>query len=354
MLRRRVVLHACAVSPLAARPVAPLVPRRTRPLSMASVFTADHGLVDSRSSSTGTRMDGVGLIGSRESSFGSLTGRSGPAPATKRAATERVIVLNCFGRGGSGIVWRMLGSSPDVIMTSKEWHVAVFGERRRLRKALFVASRSAAIRSSAAFRRYALSKTREMQRPADVATKTDARSLVVKLMDYHIVFAQMIGASFERATFINLTRHPYGQCESLMRSGLSLEAACRWYDDVARMMARHAESGAITVRFEDVVTRPIETCDGLYRSLGVRWSEDGRFEFKVKPYGTERTADVGVEDREFIRIGAQEASQQIDASVLRGETERLSDTQRQAIWDLTGAAAARLGYTAAGSVAALT
>jgi hypothetical protein len=248
----------------------------------------------------------------------------------------------------------MIGSSPDVIMTSKEWHVGVFGERRRLRKALLLACGSAGIRSSAPFRRYALGKTCEMQRPVDVTTKTDARSLVVKLMDYHIVFAQMIGTSFERATFVTLTRHPYGQCESLMRSGLSLESACRWYEDVARMMVERAESGAIAVRFEDVVTRPIETCDWLYRSLGVRWSEDGRFEFKVKPYGTDRMADVGVEDRDFIRIGAQEAPQQIDASVLRGESERLSDAQRRAIWDLTEGAATRLGYSAAGSLTALT
>jgi hypothetical protein len=77
--------------------------------------------------------------------------------------------------------------------------------------------------------------------------------------------------------------------------------------------------GAITVRFEDVVTRPIETCDWLYRSLDMRWSEDGKFEFKVRPYGTDRMADAGVGDKDFIRIGAEDASQQIDASVLRAE-----------------------------------
>jgi hypothetical protein len=294
-------------------------------------------------------MDGIGLIGRTRSSR-----RHGSSAETcLPARPDRVIVLNCFGRGGSGIVWRMLGSSPDVIMTRKEWHVAVFGERRRLRKALLAACGSRAIRSSAPFRRYALGKTCEMQRPVDVTTKTDAQSLVVKLMDYHIVFAEMIGASFERATFINLTRHPYGQCESLMRSGLSLEQACRWYEDVARMMTRQEESGAISVRFEDVVTHPIETCDGLYRSLGVRWSEDGKFEFKLKPYGAERTAYVSVEDKDFIRIGAEDVSR-VDASVLRGETERLSETQRRAIWDLAGATATRLGYTAAGSFAAVT
>jgi hypothetical protein len=247
----------------------------------------------------------------------------------------------------------MIGSSPDVIMTSEEWHVGVFGSRKTLRKGLPLAFRSLGIRSFEPLRRYALRKTLEMQRPSDMTTKTDAQSLVVKLMDYHVVFAQMIGASFERATFINLTRHPYGQCESLMRSGLSLEDACRWYEDVALMMAKQADSGATTVRFEEVVTRPIETCDRLYRSLGVRWSEDGRFEFKVKPYGSDRLANTGVEDKEFIRVGAQDVSRQIDASVLRGETERLSAAQRRAIWELTGAVAARLGYSAAGSSAVL-
>jgi hypothetical protein len=276
------------------------------------------------------------------------------APALgSQVPADRIIILNCYGRGGSGIVWRMIGSSPDVIMTSEEWHVGVFGDRRTLRKGVPLAFRSLGIRSFEPLRRYALRKTLEMQRQNDVITKTDARSLVVKLMDYHIVFAQMIGTSFERATFINLTRHPYGQCESLMRSGLSLEEACRWYEDVALMMVKQADSGAVTVRFEDVVTHPIETCDGLYRSLGVRWSEDRKFEFKVKPYGTDRTADVGVEDKDFIRIGAGDISTQIDASVLRGETERLSAAQRRAIWELTGSAAARLGYTEAGSSAVL-
>ena len=57
-----------------------------------------------------------------------------PRRFPRRAPPDRVIVLNCFGRGGSGIVWRMIGSSPDVIMTSREWHVGVFGRGRPLRK----------------------------------------------------------------------------------------------------------------------------------------------------------------------------------------------------------------------------
>jgi hypothetical protein len=77
-----------------------------------------------------------------------------------------------------------------------------------------------------------------------------------------------------------------------MRSGLILESACRWYNDVACMMADLSESGAIALRLKDVVTRPTETCDELYRSLGVRWSEDGKFEFKVKLYGADCISEL--------------------------------------------------------------
>lgn len=73
------------------------------------------------------------------------------------------------------------------------------------------------------------------------------------------------------------------------------------------------------MRVEDVVTRSMETCDKFYRSPGVHWSEDGKFEFTVNPHCAHRMAEVGVEDREFIRIGAEGASHQVDASVLRGE-----------------------------------
>jgi hypothetical protein len=118
---------------------------------------------------------------------------------------------------------------------------------------------------------------------------------------------------------------------------------------VACLMAAHAKSGALSLRFEDVVTRPMETCDALYRVLGLRWSEDGKFEFKAKPYGAERVADVGVHDEELIRIGVEDAEHHIDPSVLRAERERLSEAQRREIWRLAGTAANRLGYTAFGS-----
>jgi hypothetical protein len=260
-----------------------------------------------------------------------------------------MIVLNCYGRGGSGIVWRMIGSSRDVIMTSDEWHVGVFGEAKMPRKGAVFAFRSLGISSFEPLRRYMLRKTIEMQRPDDLAMKTGARFCVIKLMDYHIVFSEMIRRSFQSTTFVNLTRHPYGQCESLIRSGLSLQGASKWYVDIAEMMARRVDSGAIAVRFEDIVSRPIQACDQLYEALGVRWAEDGRFDFKIKPFGERRTKGVDVRHGEFIRVGAEDVGRHIHPSVLRGERDRLSDHQRRTIWSLTGEMASRFGYDQSGS-----
>ena len=225
---------------------------------------------------------------------------------------QHIIVLTCYGRGGSGIVWRMIGSSPDVVMTRDEWHVGVFGDARLPRKGALLAFRSLGISSLEPLRRYAHKKTIQMQRPDDLALKIGARSCVIKLMDYHIVFSDMIRRSFQRATFVNLTRHPYGQCESLMRSGLSLENACRWYNDVARLMIDHWEGEAIPVRFEDVVTRPRDTGERLCESLGVRWPVGETIRFKVKPYGARRTGDMDVSRAEVICIAAEDLATYVE------------------------------------------
>jgi glycosyltransferase involved in cell wall biosynthesis len=262
---------------------------------------------------------------------------------------ERIIILTCFGRGGSGLVWRMIGSSPDVIMTTKEWHDGVFGRRRVARKLAVLAFNRFHIESFEPLRRYAFEKTLQILSPTDLADKIDAKTCVIKLMDYHIVFSALIRRSFRETTLVTLTRHPYGQCESLMRSGLSLANACRWYNDVARLMIDHWEGEPIPVRFEDVVTRPRDTGERLFESLGVRWPVGETIRFKVKAYGAQRTGDMDVSRAEVICIAAEDLATYVDSSVLRGERERLTDGQRDAIWSLTADVAARLGYTERGS-----
>ena len=257
---------------------------------------------------------------------------------------RRAVVLSCFGRGGSSILWRMIGSSPDVVMMKEEWHQAVFGSQRRLRRLATKAFALLGVDSVEPLRRFAHRRVLAKIDAADVDAKLDADRVVMKLMDYHIVFADMIQRSFASTQFVILTRHPHGQCGSLMRSELSLEAACEWYNDVANLMLlQAARPGAITIRFEDLVADPYGWCTSTYEKLQIKAAADGKFVHKVKPYGQSRVGNLDVAQGELIRIGKEDARQHIDSSVLNMR-DSMSEADLKRIWQLCGPAARKLGY----------
>jgi hypothetical protein len=59
-------------------------------------------------------------------------------------------------------------------MTTKEWHVGVFGRTKALRKGLMVEFRAFGLKAPKPLQRYALGKPVEMQRPSDLVRKPDA------------------------------------------------------------------------------------------------------------------------------------------------------------------------------------
>lgn len=264
-------------------------------------------------------------------------------------APQRVIIVNCFGRSGSSIVWNMIGSSPDVVMTDREWHQAVFGSAYWFRK---IATRSFwhfGISSFPPLRRRAYRALLAMRSPEDLQTKRSDASIVTKVMDYHMAFNSMVAASFDEVDYVVLTRHPFGQCESLMRSGLSVRQACRWYTDVAGAMAETVEQEqGIVVRFEDLVEDPIACCDELYSRLEISWRTDGRFRLKKKRFGEDRRDDGDFSENRFEWLGADNAARHIDAGVVKAAIDRLSQPVRGEIWRQTRYAAQRLGYSDAG------
>lgn len=238
-------------------------------------------------------------------------------------------------------------------MTGKEWHVGVFEKRKTLRKGPTLAFRSLGIKSSESLGRCALRKMLEMRRPNDVTTRIDARSLVVKLVDYHMAFVEMIQASVEGATFINLTRHPFGQCESLMGSGLSLVSSCRWYGDIARMMADHPgreQSKCVSRTSLPGRWRLATSSIDPPACTGPRTASSNSRSILTAPIAWPRWAS---------RTGSSSASAQKVPRIKSTRPfcagrEQLSDAQRKAIWNLTGATAARFGHTASSVLPAVT
>jgi hypothetical protein len=239
----------------------------------------------------------------------------------------------------------MIGSSPDVVMTDWEWHHAVFGSAHWLRK---LATRSFwhfGISSFGPLRRRAHRALLAMRSPEDLRTKRIDASIVTKVMDYHMAFNSMVAESFDEVDYVVLTRHPFGQCESLMRSGLSVAEACRWYEDIAGAMAKTIEQEqSIVVRFEDMVGDPVACCDQLYSRLKISWRADGRFRLKKKRFGENRQGDGDFSENRFEWVGPDNAAQSIDAGVVGAGIGRLPPHTRREIWRRTGAAAQRLGY----------
>lgn len=272
--------------------------------------------------------------------------RQRPDAGGEVSQPSRVIILNCFGRGGSSILWNMLGSSPDVIMTGAEWHQAVFGGARRTRRLITKAFCTFGLSSLPVLRRHAHRALLAACHEDDLRSKPPDAAVVTKVMDYHIAFNAMIAGEFDETRNVVLTRHPFGQCESLMRSGLRIDQACRWYCDVAtRMAGVIEESGAVQVRFERLMKAPVDTCGEVYAAVGVSWRADRRFRHKVKRFGADRRGNGDFAENRYEWIGSADAASYIDGNVVESAVARLSADTRARIWRETRGAAIALGYS---------
>lgn len=270
---------------------------------------------------------------------GTRTGRGEDHPLPPRA-----FILDCFGRGGSNIIWNMIGSSPDMLVPSHAWHRGVFGEHHRLRKTMRAMGRVIDWNAVPGFTHMAAARTARTILPEAWAEKPDATATVLKVMGFHIVFASAIEAGFDWSRHIVLMRHPLPMCESLIRSGESERKAAAIYNGIAANMAKAARRpDALSVRFEDMIADPASFYRRLAGDLALPPPPDGLVRFMQKKYGAARTtADHG--GREVVRIAPEELRERIDANVNRDAVARLTAEQRRHLWQATADAAAALGY----------
>ncbi|MCR5876538.1 sulfotransferase [Phenylobacterium sp. J426] len=260
-------------------------------------------------------------------------------------------MLCCFGRGGSSVVWNLIGASPAALMMGKEWHQAAFASQRlpRLVRALHRSGRLPAnsiplrLLNTAIARTFARRAATSLE-PDQLAAKPDARGPVVKLMDYHLLFLPAVAKAQGPMQPLVLCRNPLAQAEGLMRSGLSAAAAAAWCDDVLRLMHRAArQHGAPVFRFEDLIADPAAFTRRLYEVLSLPWPHDGRFRLKAKGYGAERLGDIDV-GRAYTRLSLDQLEEFLDPAVNVAAIGRLSDGDRRVIRARTADAAALFGY----------
>ena len=260
---------------------------------------------------------------------------------------NRAILLNCFGRGGSSIVWNMIGSSPDVLLPSSEWHVGFYGRWQVFGRSLRRVVRSLhtdvpALRPlSGHLYKRACASVPEDERKG----KPCASSLVLKVMDHHIAMNPTIAASFPSVSQVVLVRHPLAQCESLLRHGLNMDQATTWCNDVMRRMIRLAEApDTIVCRFDDLVRDPFGERDVLYDKLSLTRPEPDGFIMKHKKFGAERTPDVKGAIGSYVDVTTSNVADLIDKGVNERSIARLSAGDRDRVWQATHEVASYFGY----------
>ncbi|RWB36368.1 sulfotransferase [Mesorhizobium sp.] len=269
------------------------------------------------------------------------------SPLTRpgKALPPNAILLNCFGRGGSSIVWNIIGSSPDVLMPKYEWHVGVFGRFHKLRKAACHIGGAVNWASVPVFWRHMRAATAETVLPGERNEKAQARYVVLKVMDYYIAFDDAIARGFMEARNLVLTRHPLPMCEGLIRSDLSEASAIKWYNDVTSLMFKASRKrDALSLRFEDLIQSPDAFVRSLYHALGIAAAEDGKIRFKVKSFGTARKTNADAATGEKLRIKLDEASDHIASDVNTRAVARLDRSARHRIWEGTRATAELFDY----------
>ena len=262
------------------------------------------------------------------------------------------IVLCCFGRGGSSMVWNFMGASPSVLMMANEWHQSALAglppvqkaARTLYRKGLLSPTGSLLQALQAPFAGMARDRVMAALEDGEAEAKQNAPYVAVKLMDYHQLFLPMIERGFGQVKPIILIRDPLAQCEGLMRSGLGLEAACQWYVNVVELMSLvRSRFGAPVVRFEDLLADPQCFAADLQNALGIPPRADGGLRVKEKGYGAERQGNTDM-GRGHRWLASAELRGFVDPEVNVKAVARLSPEEAETIRRRTGKIAATFGY----------
>ncbi|MEM9128228.1 MAG: hypothetical protein AAGA97_00665 [Pseudomonadota bacterium] len=175
--------------------------------------------------------------------------------------------------------------------------------------------------------------------------KPSAKICVTKVMDYYSVFNPTISKAHNNTSFVLFVREPVGLCESLMRSGNSLECAIDWYNSVLRLFWQQKQTAKDTpvFRFEDLLRQPHAFATSVYQTLDLPPPPSGQIKLKKKRFGSARSKNEDATTG-WIDVSLKDLADHIDPDVNKRARERLGQTTAQEIISRTSALAERFGY----------
>lgn len=284
------------------------------------------------------------------------------------------IFINCYSRGGSNILWNMLLSHPLVCSPIREtldifhfglrplradgWSFALTSLQPRFfdqwsfheRRPLNALARRTLDRGLRRWMHATLTDPEMVfAAPGRRYTEHEVRTarLAAKNNNGLAYLTPRLREVYPDASFVGLARHPVALYESHQRRRISrdpIEFGAR-YNAIARALARDTEDGALLLRFEDVVSRPLEILQTLYAHTNLDFDPDRKLRFKAKAHWRadgSRGSDFEEGSHVWFEPSALDAYFQSDIDALQGS--RLDHQTRDAVMQATLDGRALLGY----------
>ena len=283
---------------------------------------------------------------------------------------NRPIILNCFSRGGSNILWNMFLSHPELCSPIEETlqifrfdfrspryqglKIALMSRQLHLFDQWKFKSRKAVSSKSKKYVDEVLFNWKlrtlndsEMKFKYD-GIKYDIEEikksrLVIKNNNGLIFLNDIFLEMYPEATFIGLVRHPFALYESHKRRGTAVsnspEIFFNYYTDMIRKMKNDEKRipNYHIVKFEDLLTNPVGSIELLYQFSNLDFSKIKKIRFKAKPH-TKKDGSYGTEYNigQHYWVDVDNVGSIIDADVNKYQIEKISSKERNILLGLFG------------------
>ncbi len=259
-----------------------------------------------------------------------MTGRGVGESALARLLGRgtRAIVVYGHARGGTNILWNLIGAHPEVVMTQNELNELFGGSiRRRLARKLPWLLRAPAFRNAmadavvASVARSLAEPVIGERAPGSMYTAADLSTCIIcyKGVNLDVGCHQALTKLHDRVAPILLLRHPAAVIAGHMRRGWPFQRALARYLATLQSMERLALiGGGVFVDFDAMIANPMQAAGSLYAHLGLRRPEPLLLKVKAKRRMTDaghRIVD-GLRERQHYWCDGASVATLIDRSVL--------------------------------------
>lgn len=268
---------------------------------------------------------------------------------------SKVIVLSGFSRGGTNIAWNLLQSHPQVCSPVYETG-ELFRRSWLLRLCRLLAARSRKCQLGIDDQLFK-EKLMTLEHPdnryirdGELYTHEQVANaaLNLKSVNNDIFITSLLLKVYPGLYFVALARNGYALCEGHIRRGGTAAEAGRLYSRISEEMQRYADTipRFRMIRFEDILEKPFEVAEELFKFVDVQPYQLDKLRFKSKRVINkqgEHSVAYGCEDRKYW-FDRNNIGQIISPDVNNAQMSRLSDKIVQEFTREAGPALEFFGY----------